>query len=239
MLSPATRVCVFLFGFLCCGLGAAAAEDAERKANEAGWRTLFNGRDLDGWRANRSPEAFTVVDGAIKAQAVKGMSHLFYVGDEKPYERFKDFELEIVARAEPQSNSGLFIHTSYAPRPGRFLTHGYLGEGYEVQLNSTEREKKKTGSLYAVADIDESPVDETKWFTMRVRVEGKRIRVWLNDQLVNDYTEPANPQRPADRAGRVLNPNGGAIALQAHDPGSVFYFRSVRIRELEPNADKR
>ena len=236
MFAVPVRVCALLFGLSSFGFGVATADDAGREAIATEWRTLFNGRDLEGWRANRSSEAFTVVDGAIKAQAVDGMSHLFYIGGEDPFERFKDFELEITARAEPQSNSGLFIHTSYAPRPGRFLTHGYLGEGYEVQLNSTEREKIKTGSLYAVADIEESPIDETDWFTMRVRVEGKRIQVWLNDKLVNDYTEPEHPQRPADRAGRVLNPEGGAIALQAHDPRSVFYFRSIRIRELGPSS---
>jgi hypothetical protein len=160
------------------------------------------------------------------------MAHLFYVGAGQHFERFKDFEIELVARGEPNSNSGLIFHTSYELRQGKFRNQGYLGTGYEVQLNSTVQEKSKTGSLYAVADITESPIDETEWFTMRVRVEGKRIRVWLNGKLVNDYTEPADPQRPPDRKGRVINPHGGAIALQAHDPGSVFYFQSIRLREL-------
>ncbi len=47
-----------------------------------------------------------------------------------------------------------------------------------------------------------------------------------------DYSEPDHVERPAARKGRVLRAEGGAIALQGHDPGSVFYFRSLRLRPL-------
>jgi hypothetical protein len=49
---------------------------------------------------------------------------------------------------------------------------------------------------------------------------------------VVDYTEPPNPQRSPQRVGRVLRAGGGAIALQAHDDKSTFYFKSIRIRKL-------
>ena len=77
-------------------------------------------------------------------------------------------------------------------------------------------------------------MDETKWFTVRITVQDQRIVVQLNGTTVVDYTEPpdAKAQRTAERKGRVLNPAGGAIALQGHDPTSVFYFKSVRIRPL-------
>jgi hypothetical protein len=138
------------------------------------------------------------------------------------------FELEVVARSEPESNSGIFIHTDLAALPG--LHH--LPNGYEIQLNSSPKEKRKTGSLYAVVDLDTSPVDELHWFTTVITVQGKHITVTINGKNVVDYIEPENVQRPADRAGRKLNPLGGAIALQAHDPASVFYFKTVRIRPL-------
>ena len=108
----------------------------------------------------------------------------------------------------------------------------HLAKGYEIQLNSQRREKRKKGSLYAVVDLDQSPVDESQWFRVRITVKDKNIVVHLNDKKVIDYAEPANVQRPKERAGRVLDPKGGAIALQAHDPGSVFYFKDMRIREL-------
>lgn len=192
------------------------------------WISLFNGRDLTGWKANLKPESFAVVDGLLKIHGRNGMSHLFYTGDDEKDDTFIDFEFEAEVRAEPNSNSGIFFHTDRELRNGK-----YLHKGYEVQLNSTAKEKRKTGSLYAIVDLDESPVDETEWFKLRFRVRARHVDVWLNDRQVIDYTEPDNPQRPASRAKRLIDPRGGAIAIQAHDPGSVFYFRNIRIRRLE------
>src|SRR6266540_2893210 len=155
------------------------------------WRSLFDGKSLKGWKANVHPESFSVVDGVIRARSVKDRSHLFYVGEKTDgFERFKNFELEAMARGEPGSNSGIFFHTDFAVRDQ--LNH--LANGYEVQRN--------------------------------------RIIVRINGQVVVDYTEPEQLVRPPERAGRRLNPAGGAIALQAHDPDSTFYFKDIRIRPL-------
>ena len=84
------------------------------RAAEA-WRELFNGKDLTGWKANAYPDSWSVVDGAIRAHGTKQSSHLFFVGDGKAdFVRFRNFELEVVARGEPEANSGVFIHTDYA-----------------------------------------------------------------------------------------------------------------------------
>jgi hypothetical protein len=194
------------------------------------WRPLFNGKDLTGWRANNDPDSFTVKDGLLRVQASgKTSAHLFYVGDRTDgFERFKDYELEATCRAEPNSNGGIFVHTDMTTRDAQ----KHLAKGYEVQLNSSAKEKRKTGSLYAVADLDKSPVDETKWFTVRVVVRGKRITIALDGKEVVDYTEPADVVRPKERAGRRFSPEGGAIALQAHDAGSVWYFKDIRVKRL-------
>jgi hypothetical protein len=192
------------------------------------WLSLFNGKDLTGWRANLMPESFTVTNGLLRVNAPRESAHLFYVGNRATgFEPFKNFELEATCRSEPNANSGIFIHTDYSVTNAK----NHLAKGYEIQLNSQQREKRKTGSLYAVVDLDQSPVDETQWFKIRITVKDKNITVHLNDKKVIDYTEPENVHR-ADRPGRVLNPNGGAIALQAHDPGSVFYFKQIRLRRL-------
>ena len=208
-------------------LATGCASAAPSAGNE--WQPLFNGRDLTGWRANVMPQAFRVVDGVIRVNAPRESAHLFYVGTGEPAQaRFTNFELEATVRGEPNANSGIFFHTDTSVSNAK----NHLAKGYEVQLNSTEREARKTGSLYAIVDLSRSPVDETKWFRVRIRVDHKRISIFLNDSVVVDYTEPENVQRPPDRARRLLDPRGGAIALQAHDPESVFYFRDIRIRRL-------
>ena len=62
-------------------------------------------------------------------------------------------------------------------------------------------------------NLAKSAVDESQWFRVRITVQGKHITVQLNDQTTVDYTEPDNVQRSPERAGRKLNPAGGAIAL--------------------------
>ena len=198
----------------------------QRKASE--WRDLFNGRNLDGWQANMRPESFSVQDGMMKAHGINGMSHLFFVGDKHSDVTFKNFELKVIARSEPNSNSGIFFHTNRELRKGK-----YLNTGYELQLNSSKKEKRKTGSLYAVVDLNKSAVNETEWFEIRLRVEGKRIRVAANGKPVLDYTEPENPKRAPSRSGRLIRPDGGAIAIQAHDPKSIFYFKQIQIRLID------
>ena len=193
------------------------------------WQPLFNGKDLTGWRANVMPESFTAVDGTIRVNATRESAHLFYVGDMKDgFVRFKNFELEATCRSESDSNSGIFIHTDMSTRDKAL----HLAKGYEIQLNSSAKEKRKTGSLYAVVDLDKSPVDESQWFRIRITVRDQRITIHLNDQQVVDYTEPAGATRPPERAGRLLSADGGGIALQAHDPKSVFYFKDIRIKRL-------
>jgi len=194
------------------------------------WQTLFNGKDLTGWRANFYPESWSVVDGTIRTRATTASSHLFFVADkpEGEFVPFTNFVLEMAVRSEPDSNSGIIFHTDFkAPNKEH-----HLATGYEVQLNSTAIEKRKTGSLYAVVDLKESPVDESKWFNVRITVEGKHITVRLNEKTVVDYTEPENVERPANRAGRKISPTGGGIALQGHDPNSTFFFKDIRIKRL-------
>ncbi len=220
------RVCaivVFLLPALSLsGLTAAAEQD---------WVPLFKGKDLTGWKANVSPEAYSVIDGILVVHDTSPniRSHLFYVGDGKQdYVRFKNFELKIVSRGGAHSNSGIFFHTDFSERD----SNRHLAKGYEVQLNNTNTDKRKTGSLYQIVDLDKSPVDDTRWFEMHIIINGKHIAVNIDGRRVVDYTEPENPDRPANRKLRVLDPNGGAIAIQAHDADSTWYFKEVRIKRL-------
>lgn len=197
-------------------------------AQNAGWIFLFNGKNLEGWQANREPGSYVVENGILTTHSTDARSHLFYTGDDEVPDTFKNFELVVVARGEANSNSGIFFHTDHALRD----SIGHLGTGYEVQLHTSPTEKHPTGSLYDIVDLEAPIVDATKWIEVRIRVEGKRIRVWVDGIQTVDYTEPENPERKPSRVGRLLKPEGGAIALQAHDPDSIFHFREVRLLPL-------
>lgn len=195
--------------------------------NTGEWVSLFDGKTLDGWKANEKPESFSVEDGAIKCSGPR--SHLFLDG-----KTFTNFELEAEVKTLEYANSGIFICTEYQDS-------GWLLKGHEVQINNSYRgpetnpELRKTGSLYAVRNVYYPLVADNEWFKIRVKVEANQARVFVNDVMVVDYIEADDAWRPEGHEKRRLGP--GMIALQAHDPGSTTYFRNIRIREL-PEAKK-
>lgn len=186
------------------------------------WVELFNGENLDGWRAVENPDSWRVEDGQLVCHGER--SHLFYVGEVAGAD-FKDFEWECEVMLRPGSNSGMFFHTEVQEE-------GWPAKGYEAQLNNTQHDRKKTGGLYDVADVmDNSPASDNEWFTQRVVVRGMTIDVYVNDELVTSYTEPDGESEKPKRPGRRIA--SGTIALQGHDPGSEARFRRVRVKVLD------
>lgn len=114
----------------------------------------------------------------------------------------------------PGSNSGIFIHTQYQEE-------GWPAVGYEVQVNQTHTDWRKTGSVYAIQDVKEVFVKDNTWYTQHIIVRGKTITVKVNDKVINEYTEGEN--------GRLT---GGTIALQGHDPQSKVFYKNILIKVL-------
>lgn len=228
--SPA-RLALPCIAALCLALGACstaaptdsaapAADAVTRSDNEAQWQALFDGRSLDGWRANEHPESFQVRDGSIVVRGERG--HLFYVGPVQGHD-FRDFELKLDVMTFPGANSGVYFHT-------KWQDEGWPSQGYEVQVNNTQSDPKRTAGLYAVQDNFTAPAADNTWFELTILVQGKHVTTFVDGKQIVDYTEPSDLQRPADMAGRVLG--SGTIALQAHDPDSEVHYRNIRIRAL-------
>lgn len=187
---------------------------------ESAWVTLFDGTSLEHWEPSENPESIQLRDGMIVAGGGP-RTHLFYLGPVANHD-FKNFEFRAEVMTEPNTNSGIFFHTE--------VETGRLNKGYEAQINNTQEDPKKTGSLWIIEDVYESPVKDNEWFTFNIRVLDKRIVLKVNDTVTVDYTEPENPERPEGREGRVLS--SGTFALQAHDPGSIAYFKNIQVKVL-------
>jgi len=191
---------------------------AEDKKDEEGFVSLFNGKDLTGWKINENEKAWSIEDGAIKANGAR--SHLFYVGDEKP---FKNFELRLQCMTRKGSNGGVYFHTKFQPE-------GWPKYGFEAQVNQTQGDPIKTGSLYKVKDNTTAPAKDDEWFDYTIRVEGKHIQTFVNGKQIVDYTEPDDAKAGNDFT-RVVDQ--GTFAFQAHDPGSTVYFKNIRVKRLD------
>ena len=196
-------------------IGAMASE------NDDGWISLFNGKNLDGWKAVENPSSISVRDGMIVGDGPR--AHLFYIGPVANRD-FKNFIFRADVKTVTGTNSGVFFHTKYEESSSP-------SQGYEAQINnSMPREKVKTGSLYQVKELFETGVKDNQWFAMEITVEGKRIVVKVDDKTLMDFTEPPDRKPPKSHPGRFLS--SGTFALQNHDPKSRVYFKNIRVKIL-------
>jgi hypothetical protein len=214
-----------VFLFVGANLTSAAAPISDGDANrpdEDGWHSLFNGKDLAGWKVSEdNPDTFRVENGQIVVHGPQ--AHLYYAGPVNNG-RFKNFEWKCEILTKPGSNSGMYFHTKYQPS-------GWPAHGIEAQVNNTHPDPRKTGSLYKASDVlNDSPAKDGEWFTQHVIVNGRHIIVKINGKVVNDHTEPENPKRDPGWEKNVLS--SGTFALQGHDPESEVYYRKVLVKPL-------
>jgi Domain of Unknown Function (DUF1080) len=186
-----------------------------------GWISLFDGKSFDGWKVGKNASSFRIEDGAIVANGP--VAHLFYVGDVKNHD-FKNFEFKADVMTTPGSNSGLYFHTQYQEE-------SWPAKGYEVQVNNSQTDWRRTGSLYAIQDVKEVYVKDNEWYTEHIIVNGNKVTIKINDKTVVEYTEPENVQRPEGMKDRKLS--SGTFAIQGHDPDSKVYFKNIMVRPLD------
>lgn len=169
----------------------------------APFKTLFDGRSLDGWTPVGGAN-WVLKDGMVAAD--KGVNG-FLVSKE----RYGDFELRVEVWVSDDANSGIFIRCG---DPANIS----IDNAYEVNLYDTRPDPSYgTGGIVNVARVLPMPKAGGKWNVMLIRAERDRFTVELNGQRTVDGA----------RDGRL---GEGFIALQ-YGAGTVK-FRKVEIRPL-------
>jgi hypothetical protein len=176
-----------------------------------GWVKIFDGKTLEGWKVGENSSTFSVADGAIVVFGSR--AHLFYDGPLNNH-NFKNFEFKAKVMTMPGANSGMYIHTTYQET-------GWPEKGYEIQVNNSHTDWRRTGSVYAIQDVKEAPAKDNEWFTQHIIVQGKKITIKVNDKVINEYTEGEN--------GRL---SSGTVALQGHDPKSKVLYKDIMVKPL-------
>lgn len=182
---------------------------------ENGYRRLFDGSSLEGWR-QAGPGSFTLsADGTLTSSG--GMGLLWYAAS-----GFSSYSLKLDWKITGDGNSGVFVGFPPSDDPWSAVDNGY-----EVQIDATDVPEKTTGSVYGFQSADLAARDRAlnppgEWNTYEIRVEGERLRIWLNGVPVNDFTntDPARSLRD------------GHIGIQNHGADDQVSFRDVRIKEL-------
>ncbi len=195
------------------------------RAADQDWTSMFNGKDLAGWKSNdETPGVFFVTNGVLKVNG--GRAHLFYAGADGQAS-FKNFEFKAKVLTTPGSNSGIYFHTE-------FQAKDWPAKGFECQVNTTHTDQKKTGGLYAVQDVmNNAPSKDFEWFDYYIKVEGRHVVIQINGKTTVDWTQPEDwdPKKSLKNMdGRKLGE--GTIALQGHDPKSTTFYKDFFIRAL-------
>lgn len=183
-----------------------------------GWYSLFDGKSFDGWKVGDNASSFSIENGTIKVNGP--VAHLFYVGPVNNHD-FKNFEFKTQVMTTPGSNSGIYFHTE-------FQQGSWPDKGYEVQVNNSHTDWRRTGSLYGIQDVKDTLVKDNVWYTEHIIVKDKHVIIKINDKTVVEYDEPA--ELPESRKGRRIS--SGTFALQGHDPKSKVYYKDIMVKPL-------
>ena len=178
----------------------------------AQYKSLFNGRDLSGWRTHGT-EKWYVENGELICESGPDKGY-GYLSTDKPY---RDFTLRLKFKQEANGNSGVFIRSSI---------EGTKISGWQVEvapLNS------HTGGIYESYGrgwlIQPKPGDEKwlktgKWNELKILVKGDEVTSWLNGHRMV-YLKDAK-----------IGAGNGFIALQIHDGGGIkVRWKNIEIKE--------
>lgn len=138
---------------------------------------------------------------------------------------YKNFILEMEVKTEPEAIGGISFHEDgFAEKP----------EGYEILINNNpdSYEWRKTGSLSTIRNFAKCLVNNGEWFSLKIEVVDKNIKVYINDFFTVDYTEPENPFRIKEYEKRRLS---YGVFLFANYTDSPIIFRNIKIKKLQPD----
>lgn len=212
-----------------CCLAVALISFRKSSPPDKGWKQLFNGKDLTGWKQVGKGEHY-VEDGTIRSRG--GMGLLYYTGG-----KLSNCIIKVVYQMQKEnSNSGVFIRIPIEPRE-EWMPVFY---GYEVQIDNHpetggEDDYHVTGTLYSLSKPLAKPGKPgPEWNTMEITLNGPRTLVYVNGQKVTDFKEgDPTPARKFDfEPQRGPRPSSGFIGLQNHGPDDIVYFKEVAVKPL-------
>ena len=236
-LSPLTMLAILSCGLA--GMASLAAEESALNVPPEGYRAIFNGKDLTGWRGMGTDNPYQLAAkteeerAAFFAKNQPGIDAHWKVVDgvlvndgQGPYattiEDFGDVELWVDYKTVPKADSGIYLRATP-----------------QVQIwDSTETAKFKIGADKGSGGLwnnsagapgkdplvlADKPFGE--WNRFRIVQVGARTTVWLNDKLVVDNAIMENYW---DRKRPLLR--RGPIQLQTH--GGEIAWRNVFVREI-------
>ncbi len=192
-----------------------------------GFQSIFNGRNLAGWRVSLTnhhgdTKEWRVFENALISKQDREGNGGILLSDEK----YGDFEIYLEIKPDFGCDGGLFLRSNGNGQAYQvmldYLEGGNMGGIYGERLSGVQSKTSEGwGKVWKKND----------WNSIRARIvnEVPAIKVWMNGVLVTDFQDTANHL-----------PDGGSegmVALQVHGgnrckPGLEHRFRNIAIKEL-------
>jgi hypothetical protein len=208
-------------GFIGLQLNSGRVEFRNIKLKPLGLTSLFNGKDLSGWKVFPEKKSIYSVTPAGEINVTNGNGQL------ESEARFADFTLQLEVFSNGKHlNSGIFFRSI----PGEFWN------GYESQIQNGYKDDDRTkpidagtGAIYRRQNARKVVPNDFEWFTKTLVATGPHIAVWVNGYQVTDWTDTRAPD-PNPRKG--LRVEAGTLIIQGHDPTTNLSFRNLRAAEM-------
>jgi hypothetical protein len=208
-------------GFIGLQLNMGAVEFRNIKLKPLSLASLFNGKNLTGWKTYPDmPSKFTVNDkGELNVK--NGRGQLESVG------QYADFALQLECISNAKGlNSGVFFRCI----PGEQMN------GYECQIHNGFKDNDRTkpvdhgtGGFFKRQEARRVVANDLEWFYMTLMAEGPHMAAWVNGIQVSDFTDTRKAD-PNPRKGLRLEK--GTLMIQGHDPTTDLSFRNIRAGEM-------
>ncbi|MBC9930971.1 3-keto-disaccharide hydrolase [Chitinophaga qingshengii] len=177
-------------------------------------QSLFNGKNLDGWKIHGT-EKWYVEKGELICESGPDKEYGYLATDNK----YKNFELTVQFKQEANGNSGVFFHSSLEGTkiagwqaevaPPNMHTGGIYesyGRGWLIKPEAEKEKYLKMG----------------EWNTMKVRVDGDQVTTWLNGHEMITLKD--------EKIGAI----DGQIALQIHSGGGIkVRWKNIKLVPLK------
>ena len=204
----------------------------------SGFKSLFNGKDLDQWHTSRTSHQGTVGNFYVENGAITLKQQPYGQGGVLlTNKKFKDFELYVEVKIDSFCNGGIFLRSTESGQayqielalPGG--TGSLFGEAMQISLAA---EAKEISKVWKAND----------WNSFRVRMVGEipKISLWVNGVFMWEVTQPKNDFTAGAAEGMIglqshwtalYQPIPGGFNMPgAWRPGAAHRFRNVAIKEL-------
>ncbi len=198
---------------------------------QAGWKSLFNGKDFTGWKQLNGAAEYRIEEDQIVGVSILNTTNSFMCTEES----FGDFIFETEVKVDPRLNSGI----QFRSQSNKQYRDGRV-HGYQAEIDPSPRaysggiyDEARRGWLYALAENPKGRAAfiNGAWNKYRIEAIGNSLRIWINGVNCSNVVDDVDVR--------------GFIGLQVHSigdnkekEGSEVRWRNIRIKTSDLEVER-